>query len=71
MKKPIEILINETKEKMVDICNTSTLPPCVLELIVGNLYNEIYNLSQIKLHEAKSSYAQNCKNETEPNALDK
>lgn len=56
IQKSITMLINETREKLVQTCNTSNLPPCVLELILQNLYNEVSALAKRQLQEDELYY---------------
>ena len=46
MDKPITIIIQETKYKLVEVLNTSNLPPVILEPIVKDIYNEITMLAK-------------------------
>ena len=46
MEKPITIIIQETKDKLVEVLNTSNLPPVILEPIVKDIYNEITMLTK-------------------------
>ena len=65
MNKPISILIKETKEKMIRACNDSGLPPCILELLVRNIYDEIYQLANNQLNEDELMYANSIINKDE------
>ena len=51
MDKPISIIINETKEKIVQVCNASKLPPCILEILMKGIYDDVYQLSQKQIQE--------------------
>lgn len=55
--KPITILINEFKEKLIQTCNTSGLPACVLELALQNVYNDVSLLAKRQLQEDELYYA--------------
>lgn len=61
MDKPVSILVNETKTKLIQLCNSSNLPPCVLELIIESIYKEIHSLSQNQLHEDELVYLNSIK----------
>lgn len=68
-QKPISMVINETRISLLDICNKSGLPVCILEPIVKNIYEEIKRVSAIQLKQDEESYtkaqkeAQNSENE--------
>lgn len=46
MEKSISIIINETNDKLMQVCNSSGLPPCILEILARNLVNEIHTVAQ-------------------------
>lgn len=56
MDKPISMLIKETKDSLVNICNTSQLPPSILELIFENIHAEISLLSKKCLEQDELIY---------------
>ena len=56
MNKPISMMISETNDKIVQVCNESGLPMSVLELIVRNIYNEIKTISDRTLEKDKLEY---------------
>ncbi len=56
MNKPISIIINETRTSLIDICNKSNLPACVLEPIIKDLYEEIKHISSIQLKQDTEAY---------------
>lgn len=56
MNKPTTILIQETKSKFAQICNDSSLPLCVLDLIIQNIYHEVHSLSQKQLQDDELEY---------------
>lgn len=51
--KPMAILINETQSQIVSIIEGCGLPPCVLELILKDIYKQIISYSYNELKEAK------------------
>ena len=61
MNKTITILTKETNKALVDICNNSGLPMCVLELLIKNLYNEISQLSQQQYNQELLEYNKSLK----------
>lgn len=56
MNKPITLIIQETKTNFYNILNNTPLPPCVLELIVKDMLNEIHVLSKKQLQEDELVY---------------
>lgn len=56
MNKPLTLLIQKTKNNLIRTINNSTLPPCILELIVKDILNEIHILSQKQLQEDELAY---------------
>lgn len=56
MDKPISMLIKETKDSLINICNTSQLPPSILELILSNIHAEIFLLSNKYLEQDELIY---------------
>lgn len=57
MNKSLAMIIKETKEKLVDVCNESTLHPSVLDLIMHGLYLEIHSLAERQVLEEEKAYA--------------
>ena len=55
-RKPTSMIIKETKDKLVEILNTSALPPFVLEPIMKDLYTEVVGLSQQQYLQEKTEY---------------
>lgn len=56
MNKPISMAINDVKNSLIATCNKYSLPPCILELIVKDILNEIHVLSQKQLQEDELAY---------------
>ena len=56
MDKTIAININETRQNLIKICNTSSLPVCVLEMIIKDIYMEIHALSEKQLKDDTAKY---------------
>lgn len=44
MDKPLSLRIEETKQSLVNVINTSQLHPYILDSILKDLYNEIHIL---------------------------
>ena len=45
MKKPFSLMVQETKQELVDIINKSNLHPSIIELIVKDIYWEVNRLN--------------------------
>jgi hypothetical protein len=56
MNKPITMVIKETKNKLVNVCNESGLSPAVLDLIMQGLYSEIHSLAERQAAEEEMAY---------------
>ena len=56
IQKPISILIEETKQSLLHICNESNLHPSILELIVKDLYNEVVQVKNIQIKKEKEIF---------------
>lgn len=56
MNKPANLIIEETKEKIVKVINESGLPPFLLEPVLKDLYNQISILKQQELEKSKQEY---------------
>lgn len=57
MNKPITMVIKETKNKIVNICNESGLSPIVLDLIMQGIYSEIHSLAERQTVEEEAAYS--------------
>ena len=57
MNKPISMVINETRISLANVLNTSNLPPCILEMIVKELYDEARQLSSFQSKQDEENYA--------------
>ena len=56
MEKSLSMIINDTKTKLIQACNESTLPVNILELIVKDIYTEIHLLAEKQLQEDTKKY---------------
>lgn len=55
MNKPLTVIIKETQQKIVSVCNESGLPPIILDLIMQGIYSDIHSLAEKQtLEEAKA-----------------
>lgn len=57
MNKPLTIVINETKNNLVNVCNESGLPPVILDLIMQGIYSEIHSIADRQLMSDEAAYA--------------
>lgn len=55
-QKPISMVINETRLSLVDICNKSNLPYCILESMLKDLYDEVRHLAKVQLKQDEENY---------------
>lgn len=65
MNKPADLIVEETKERIVKIVNESGLPPFLLEPILKEIYNQVNILKQQELEQSKKQYENSLKNEKE------
>ena len=56
MNKPISMVINETRISLANVLNKSNLPPCILEMIVKELYDEIKYVAAMQLKQDTEAY---------------
>lgn len=56
MNKPISMVIKETKNKLINICNESGLSPIVLDLIMQGIYSEVHSLAEKQTIEDETAY---------------
>ena len=56
MNKPASIIIKETKDKMISIINESTLPLCVIEMIINDIHNQCIIASKEEYEKDKNKY---------------
>ena len=56
MNKPLTMVIKETKNQIVNICNESGLSPIVLDLIMQGIYSEIHSLATKQTLEEEMAY---------------
>lgn len=69
MEKPASLLIQETRNKIINILNESKLHPSILELIMKDIMNDVINAStRIKnkeLEEYNNKVIEEAKNNSE------
>lgn len=56
MAKPISILINETKQNLIKVCNESELHPSVLQMIVRELHEEVNKVNTECIRKEQEEY---------------
>jgi len=56
MNKPLSMIINDTKKKIVDTCNESQLPISILDSIIQNIYMEIHLVAEKQVAEDEYFY---------------
>lgn len=56
MKKPFSLMVQETKQELVDIINKSNLHPSVIEMIVKDIYWEVNRLNIETLKKEKEQF---------------
>ena len=71
MNKPAILVIEETKENIINTINESGLPPFLVEPIIKDLYNQINILKQQELEQSKKQYEDSLKQEKEKKGVKK
>lgn len=56
MNKPLDLQIEETKERILAAINDSKMPACLIELIVKDIYSEIILIKNNELQKSKEQY---------------
>ena len=67
MNKPLSMVIKDTKIKLANICNESSLSPIILELIVKDIYSEIRHLAEMQALEEKFAYTKSLESKDDDN----
>ena len=67
MKKPLTMIVKETKAKLATVCNESDLPIIMLDLILQGIYSEIHGLVEKQSLEDEVAYIEALKEESEKN----
>lgn len=63
MNKPFSIMVQETKQELVDIINKSNLHPSVIEMIVKDIYWEVNRLNIETTKKEKEQFMKESTNE--------
>lgn len=58
MNKPFSLIVQETKQELVNIINNSNLHPSVVEMIVKEIYLEVNRLNIETTRTEKERYLQ-------------
>ena len=56
MNKPLTMIIKETKEKIVNVCNESGLSPVMLDLIMWGIYSDIRYIAEKQTTDEETAY---------------
>lgn len=56
MNKPITMVIKETKQKLINVCNESGLSPVILDLIIQGVYTDVHSLAERQTIEEEINY---------------
>ena len=56
MNKPISMLINEAKINITKVINESSLPPCLIQPIIKDIYEQVLQQCQQELQDDMAEY---------------
>ena len=56
ISKPLSMMIRETEQKLINVCNESGLSPTILDLIVRGVYTNVHSLAERQAAEEETSY---------------
>jgi hypothetical protein len=54
---PVSLAITRTRKRLAEAVNESGLPPCVLEMIVGAVYQELARMAQAQAEADEAEYS--------------
>lgn len=60
MNKPLSMMIKETEQKLINVCNESNLPLPVLDLVMQGIYSKIHSLAERQALEEEVVYTKAC-----------
>lgn len=63
MNKPISMLINEAKVNIIKAINESELPPCLIQPIIKDVYEQVLQQCQRELQDDMAKYESGKKEE--------
>lgn len=58
MEKPVSMRIAETREQLINACNESKLPICVLDMLVREVYCDVHRTAKQSAQEEAANYIQ-------------
>lgn len=58
MEKPISLIIDETKQSLIETINGCKLHPSIIEMVIKDIYVEVSNLSSTVATKEKEQYLQ-------------
>ena len=58
MKKPITMVVDETKQSLIKMINESNIPPFIMEMLLKEIYTEVNKLSTDISAKEKEQYLQ-------------
>lgn len=56
INKPIQLVMKETRENIINTINISQLPMCIVELIVKDIYSDIKAASNLEYKQVIQNY---------------
>ena len=56
MNKPVNLILEETKQKLSQTINESGLPAFMIELLIKDIYSQVNFLAQRDLEKSKKEY---------------
>lgn len=63
MNKPFSLIIEETKQNLIDVINKSNLHPSVMEMIIKDIYFEVNRLSTETIKREEQQFLKESTNE--------
>ena len=65
MNKPLSIMIKETEQNLIKVCNESGLPSSVLDLIMQGISAKVHSLAERQALEEEATYTRILKESSE------
>lgn len=62
MNKPVNLILEETKQKLSQTINESGLPAFMIELLIKDIYSQVNFLAQRDLEKSKKEYEASLEN---------
>lgn len=63
MNKPFSLIVEETKEELINVINKSNLHPSAMEMILKEIYMEINRLKNETMIREKEQFAEEMRKE--------